>query len=89
MTFATHGGGRRDYHFLEPFMPGRVSGPDLSPKMLLQNFAAPSGPIPPPQSAEGAAVELPRISQGLLNNTFRQRAASRHEGVGGRVDLLG
>jgi hypothetical protein len=70
-------------------MPGRVSGADLSPKSLLRNIAAPSGPIPPPQNARGAAEELPRVSQGLLGNTFRQLAASKNEGVGGRVDLLG
>jgi hypothetical protein len=70
-------------------MPARVSGADLSPKSLLRNVAAPSGPIPASKSAEGAAEELPRVSQGLLGNTFRQLAASRNEGVGGRVDLLG
>ena len=70
-------------------MPGRVSGVDLSPKMLLRNIAAPSGPIPPPQNAKGAAENTGRVSQGLLGNTFRQLAASRNEGVGGRVDLIG
>ncbi len=70
-------------------MPGRVLGADLSPKVLLRNIAVPSGPIPPPQSAEGAVETLPKVSQGLLGNTFRQLAASRNEGVGGRVDLLG
>ena len=71
-------------------MLGRVSGADLSPKSLLCNIAAPSGPIPPPQSAKGAAVELlPRVSQELLGRTFTQLAASKNEGVGGRVDLLG
>ncbi len=70
-------------------MPGRVSSADLSPKSLLRNIAAPSGPIPPTKSAEGAAEETRRVSQGLLGNTFRQLAASKNEGVGGRVDLLG
>jgi hypothetical protein len=70
-------------------MPGRVSGADLSPKSLLRNIAAPSGPIPPPRNAEGAAENTGRISNGLLGNTFRQLAASKNEGVGGRVDLLG
>ena len=70
-------------------MPGRVSGIDLSPRMLLRNIAAPSGPIPPPQSAEGAAEDIRRISQSLLGNTFKQLAAAKNEGVGGRVDLLG
>jgi hypothetical protein len=70
-------------------MPGRVSGVDLSPKTLLRNIAAPSGPIPPPQSVKGAAEELPRVSQGLLGRTFTQLAAAKNEGVGGRVDLLG
>ena len=41
-------------------MPARVSGADLSPKMLLRNVAAPSGPIPASKSAEGAAEELHR-----------------------------
>ena len=70
-------------------MPARVSGADLSPKMLLRNVAAPSGPIPPPKNAEGAAEDTRRVSQGLLNNTFRQLSAAKNEGVGGRVDLLG
>ncbi|MEE2754474.1 MAG: hypothetical protein VX910_10870 [Candidatus Latescibacterota bacterium] len=70
-------------------MPGRVSGADLSPKLLLRNFAAPSGPIPPPQNVQGAAEEFPRVGLGLLGNTFRQLAVSKNEGVGGRVDLLG
>ena len=75
--------------FLEDSMHGRVSGPDLSPKMLLQNFAAPRGPLPAPRNAEGSVETLRQASQGLLNNTFHQVNASRQEGVGGRVDLLG
>ena len=75
--------------FLEVSMPGRVQGADLSPKNLLRNSAAPSGPLPATKSATGG-VETPRqASQGLLNNTFRQVNASKIEGVGGRVDLLG
>ena len=70
-------------------MPGRVSGPDLSPKMLLQNIAAPRGPLPPPKNVRGSVETVGRASQGLLNNTFRQLNASKQEGVGGRVDLLG
>ncbi len=70
-------------------MPGRVAGPDLSPKMLLQNFAMPRGPLPAPKNAEGSVETPRRASQGLLNNTFRQINAGRQEGVGGRVDLLG
>ena len=70
-------------------MPGRVSGVDLSPRMLLRNIAAPSGPIPPSPSAEGAAEDIRRIGQSLLGDTFTQLSAARNEGVGGRVDLLG
>lgn len=47
-------------------MPGRVSGPDLSPKMLLQNSAAPRGPLPAPKNAEGSVETPRRASQGLL-----------------------
>jgi hypothetical protein len=63
--------GEEGYLFLEVFMPGRVSGADLSPKTLLRNIAAPSGPIPPPKSAEGAAQELPRVSQGFSEEPLR------------------
>lgn len=75
--------------FLEVSMPGRVQGPDLSPRLLLQKFAAPRGPIPAPKNAEGGVETSRQASLSLLNNTFRQLNASRQEGLGGRIDLLG
>jgi len=70
-------------------MPLRVSNVDLSPRSLLHNAVIPAGPIPPPRNVEGG-VERPReASMNLLWNTFIQLSASKQDGVGGRIDLLG
>ena len=67
----------------------RVSNVDMSPRQLLQNSAAPRGPLPPPPNAQGGA-EAPR-AQGasLIQQTLNQVNAGLVNGVGGRVDLLG
>jgi hypothetical protein len=67
----------------------QVNNVDMSPRQLLQNSAAPHGPIPPPPNAQGGA-ERPR-AQGasLIQQTINQVNAGQVNGVGGRVDLLG
>ncbi len=70
-------------------MPLRVSNVDLSPRSLLDNAAIPTGPIPPPRNVEGGAERPREVSTNLLQNTFIQLNASKQDGVGGRIDLLG
>ena len=67
----------------------RVSNIDLSPHRLMQNSASPGGPLPANRSAEGGSETPGRVSMGLLASTMRQVSASKQEGVGGRIDLLG
>jgi hypothetical protein len=62
---------------------------DTSPKRLLQNFAAPQGPLPPSTSARGGAEDNRIAGASLLNKTFQQVNTARVNGVGGKVDLLG
>ena len=70
-------------------MPQRVSNIDLSPRRLLQNSAAPQGPLPAPRNAEGSAESSRIAGVSLIQNTIHQVNTSRVNGVGGKVDLLG
>jgi len=66
-----------------------VNNIDLSPKQLLRNVAAPTGPLPPSSAAHGG-VEGNRIEgASLLTRTFQQINTSKASGIGGKVDLLG
>ena len=67
----------------------RVDNVDLSPRQLLQNLAAPQGPMPAPKNAEGGSESSRVASVGLIQQTMVQVNAGRVDGVGGRVDLLG
>ena len=67
----------------------RVDNVDLSPRRLLQASAAPQGPLPPPPAAQGGSESSRVASVGLIQQTMVQVNASRVNGVGGRVDLLG
>lgn len=67
----------------------RVNNVDLSPRRLLQNQAAPQGPLPPPNNAEGSSEAQGVATVNLLQNTIQQVNRGQEPGVGGRVDLLG
>ena len=75
------------------FFPGRfemlrVNNIDLSPQRLMQNFASPQGPLPPPNNTEGGAESQRIVGVSLIQSTLSKVNTARVNGAGGNVDML-
>ena len=61
----------------------------IRPQNLLQNIAAPQGPLPPPSAARGGAEDNRIAGVTLMTKTFQKVNTSSLNGQGGNLDMLG